>query len=99
MSPARVGDEITHTLLKETCGAVLKDGKVSFFYEIAERIFVLSNHLRNARDIGINNLEVEGDFAHVALKLRTKKTEAGISRQGSCSLGQDEIFSFSESIE
>ncbi|MAA76865.1 MAG: hypothetical protein CML73_02375 [Rhodobiaceae bacterium] len=99
MSPARVGDKITYTLFKETCRSVLEDGKVSFFYEIAERIFVLSNHLRDTRDIGINNLEVVGDFAHVALKLRTKKPKAGVNRQVPCSLCQDEIFGFSKSIE
>tara|TARA_R100001463_G_C3531632_1_gene221688 strand:+ start:524 stop:823 length:300 start_codon:yes stop_codon:yes gene_type:complete len=99
MSPARVGDEITHTLIKETSGAVLEDGKVSFFYEIAERIFVLSNHLRDTRNVGTNNLEIVGDFAHVALKLRTKKTEAGVNRQSSCSQRQEELLSFSKSIK
>ena len=42
---ARVGDEVTNTLVKESGSAVLKDSEVSFFYEIAERILVLSNHL------------------------------------------------------
>ena len=42
---ARVGDEVTHTLVKESGSAVLKDSEVCLIYEIAERILVLSNYL------------------------------------------------------
>ena len=45
MTPARVGDEVTYTLVEQSGRAVLEDCEVSLFYEIAERIFVLSNYL------------------------------------------------------
>ena len=58
---ARVGDEVTNALVKQSSSAVTEDGEVSFFYEIAERVLVLSNHLRDTRDVGFNNLEIKGD--------------------------------------
>ena len=42
---ARVGDEVTNTLIKQSASAVREDGHVCLIYEIAERILVLSNHL------------------------------------------------------
>ena len=40
----RVGDEVTNALIKESGCTVFENGKVSFVYEIAEGIFVLSTH-------------------------------------------------------
>ena len=45
MCVARVRDEVTHTLIEESSTAVFKGGEVSFLYEVAERIFVLRQHL------------------------------------------------------
>ena len=58
---ACIGDEITDTLSKQSGGTVSKDGVIGFIYEIAERSFVLRNHLRQTSNVGSNNGEVVGD--------------------------------------
>ena len=61
MCVACIGDEVTNALFKESSGTIGEDGVVGFIYEIAERIFVLRNHLFKSRKVACNNLEVIGD--------------------------------------
>jgi len=73
MCIARVGDEVTNILIKQCSRAVTEGREVRFFYEIAERVFVLRHNLRYTKDVGFNNLEVVGN-AHIRrLKNTTKE--------------------------
>ena len=69
---ARVGDEVTNVLIKQCSRAVTECGEVCFLYEIAERVFVLRYNLRYTSNVGINNLEIEGD-AHIRRVKNTPK--------------------------
>ena len=61
MCMASVGDEVTHTLIEESSGAIVEDGQVAFIYEVAERFFVLRDDLRYTTDVAGNDVEVEGN--------------------------------------
>tara|TARA_B100000085_G_scaffold44255_1_gene37376 strand:- start:8007 stop:8240 length:234 start_codon:yes stop_codon:yes gene_type:complete len=73
MCVACIGDEITNTVVEQDSGAVLQDLHVSFIYEIAERIFVLSDHLCKSNHFGGDELEVIGDCHSAVFKKNTKK--------------------------
>ena len=70
-----VGDEVTNTLIKESGRPILEDGVVSFFYEVAEGIFVLRNNLRYTWDVGVNNGEIEG-YCHKGAKIKNTEKES-----------------------
>ena len=70
-----VGDEVTNTLIKKSSRSILEDGVVSFFYEVAEGIFVLRNNLRYTWDVGANNGEIEG-YCHKGAKIKNTKKES-----------------------
>ena len=56
-----VRNEVTDMIGCKRNRAILEIGQVLFFREVAEGIFVLSNHQRNARDISAtDDLEIEG---------------------------------------
>ena len=61
MCVACIGDEVTNAVCKQSRGTIGEDGVVGFIYEIAERIFVLRNHLCKSWNVASNNLEVIGD--------------------------------------
>ena len=73
MCVACIGDKVTDTVIKQDSGAVRKDLHVGFIYEIAERIFVLSDHLCKANPFSGNELEVIGDCHSANFKKNTTK--------------------------
>lgn len=73
MCVASVGDKVTNTVCKQGCRAVCEYSHVSFVYEIAERIFVLRNHLCNTRKVGSNDPEVIGDCHSAHFKEHNKR--------------------------
>lgn len=86
---ASVGDEVTHTLIEESSGAIVEDGQVAFIYEVAERFFVLRYDLRYTTDVACNNLEIEGN-AHT-LKLKNTKQKTLQSEGLLCSLTSPQV--------
>lgn len=81
-----VGDEVTDTLFEESRWTVCKDSHMRFFNQPVICFFVLSNHLRYTWDVGTNNLEIVGDFAHAVTEVKNKKTYSRQSPAGVCSV-------------
>ena len=71
VSPLSVRNEVTDFVSCKRDRAIGEISHVLFFREVAEGIFVLSNHERNTRDIGISDdLEIKRGL-HIQNKERT----------------------------
>lgn len=75
MCVACIGDEIANTIVKQNSRTIFEGLHVGFIYEIAERIFVLSDHLCKPSHFSGNELEVIGD-CHSAFKKKNTKKES-----------------------